>query len=94
MYSGIPNMAHTFGYINASWTLRADLTAEYVCRLLNHMTTHQQAVATPTLRPEDANMPTGRLDPGLLGGLYAADDAPVPKTGARPLAQHPRLQAG
>ena len=37
MYSGVPNMANTFGYTNASWTLKADLTAKYVCRLLNHM---------------------------------------------------------
>ena len=37
MYSGVPNMANTFGYTNASWTLKADLTAQYVCRLLNHM---------------------------------------------------------
>jgi len=37
MFSGVPNLAATFGYTNASWTLKADLTAEYVCRLLNHM---------------------------------------------------------
>ncbi len=37
MYSGVPNLANTFGYTNASWTLKADLTAEYVCRLLLHM---------------------------------------------------------
>jgi monooxygenase len=37
MLSGIPNMALAFGYTNASWTLKADLTCEYVCRLLNHM---------------------------------------------------------
>ena len=37
MYSGVPNLVSTFGYINASWTLRADLTSEYVCRLINHM---------------------------------------------------------
>ena len=37
MYSGVPNMANTFGYTNASWTLKADLTARFVCRLLNHM---------------------------------------------------------
>jgi cation diffusion facilitator CzcD-associated flavoprotein CzcO len=37
MYSGVPNLASTFGYTNASWTLKADLTAEYVCRLLAHM---------------------------------------------------------
>ncbi len=37
MFSGVPNLAATFGYTNASWTLKADLTAEYICRLLNHM---------------------------------------------------------
>jgi monooxygenase len=37
MLSGVPNMAFTVGYTNASWTLKADLTSEYVCRLLNHM---------------------------------------------------------
>lgn len=37
MLSGVPNLAFTFGYVNASWTLRADLTCEYVCRLLNQM---------------------------------------------------------
>ncbi len=55
-YSDVPNMASTFGYINASWTLRADLTCEYVCRLLNHMRATGTDQCTPRLRPEDANM--------------------------------------
>jgi monooxygenase len=37
MFSDVPNMASSFGYTNASWTLKSDLTAEYMCRLLNHM---------------------------------------------------------
>jgi cation diffusion facilitator CzcD-associated flavoprotein CzcO len=37
MYEGVPNMASAFGYTNASWTLKCDLTCEYVCRVLNHM---------------------------------------------------------
>ena len=37
MFTNIPNFANTFGYINASWTLKADLTCEYVCRLINYM---------------------------------------------------------
>ena len=37
MLSGVPNFALSFGYVNASWTLRADLTCEYVCRLLKLM---------------------------------------------------------
>jgi cation diffusion facilitator CzcD-associated flavoprotein CzcO len=37
MYSDVPNLASVFGYTNASWTLKADLVCEYVCRLINHM---------------------------------------------------------
>ena len=37
MFDGVPNFASAFGYTNASWTLKSDLTCEYVCRLLNHM---------------------------------------------------------
>ena len=40
MYSGVPNLAASFGYTNASWTLKAELIAQYVCRLLNHMDAH------------------------------------------------------
>ena len=47
MYSGVPNLASSFGYTNASWTLKCDLTCEYVCRLLNHMDRHGYAEAKP-----------------------------------------------
>ena len=57
MYSDVPNLVCTFGYINASWTLRADLTAEYVCRLLNHMDAHGARRVTPRLRDIDRDMP-------------------------------------
>ncbi len=57
MYSNIPNMVQTFGYINASWTLRADLTSEYVCRVLNHMDRLGVAQCTPRLRPNEVNAP-------------------------------------
>ena len=57
LFSGVPNMAHTYGYINASWTLRADLTARFVGRLLNHMDRRGVAQVTPTLRPADKDMP-------------------------------------
>ena len=49
MFSGVPNMASIFGYTNASWTLKADLTAVYVCRLLNHM---RRTGARQCLAPE------------------------------------------
>ncbi len=47
MYSGIPNLASSFGYTNASWTLKCDLTCQYVCRLLNHMQKNGIAYAVP-----------------------------------------------
>jgi monooxygenase len=56
-YSGVPNLVSTFGYINASWTLRADLTSEYVCRMLNHMRATGTVQCTPRLRASDAGMP-------------------------------------
>ena len=56
MYSDVPNMIQTFGYINASWTLRADIIAEYACRLLNRMDELGKKQCTPRLREEDKNM--------------------------------------
>ncbi|MBX9945056.1 MAG: NAD(P)/FAD-dependent oxidoreductase [Reyranella sp.] len=47
MYSDVPNLASVFGYTNASWTLKADLVCEYVCRLLNHMDRKGFRQATP-----------------------------------------------
>jgi monooxygenase len=47
MLSGVPNLAIAFGYTNASWTLKCDLTCEYVCRLLNHMDEHRYAFCVP-----------------------------------------------
>jgi cation diffusion facilitator CzcD-associated flavoprotein CzcO len=50
MLSGVPNLAIALGYTNASWTLKCDLTCEYVCRLLNHMDEHGYAYCTPQNR--------------------------------------------
>lgn len=47
MFSDIPNMAAMFGYTNASWTLKCELTCLYVCRLINHMDQHGYGMATP-----------------------------------------------
>ena len=58
MYSGVPNLVSTFGYINASWTLRADLTSEWVCRLLQHMDDAAADRVVPQLRSEDSGMQT------------------------------------
>jgi monooxygenase len=58
MFSDVPNLAFAIGYTNASWTLKCDLTAEYVCRLLNHMDQHDFATCTPRL-----NDPTIQEEP-------------------------------
>jgi cation diffusion facilitator CzcD-associated flavoprotein CzcO len=55
-FSDVPNMAWVFGYLRASWTLRADLVAGYVCRLLNHMDAKGVSVVTPRLRVQDKQM--------------------------------------
>jgi monooxygenase len=47
MFSGVPNMSMAMGYTNASFTLKTDLVADYVCRLLQHMDAHGYRVATP-----------------------------------------------
>jgi len=52
----MPNMASVFGYTNASWTLKADISSEFVCRLLNHMDSKGLAAATPV--NEDADIET------------------------------------
>ena len=49
MFDGVPNLAWCVGYTNASWTLRADLTSRYVCRLLNYLARHRIDIATPRL---------------------------------------------
>ncbi len=47
MFGGVPNFASVMGYTNASWTLKADLVSDYVCRLLNHMQAHRLRQCTP-----------------------------------------------
>jgi monooxygenase len=80
MYSDVPNMATAFGYTNASWTLKCDLTCEYVCRLLNHMDRHGYAQATP--RASDPSMPTQPWLDFTSGYVQRAVDK-FPKQGTR-----------
>ena len=80
-YSGVPNLASSFGYINASWTLRADLTCEYVCRLLNHMRDTATVQCTPQLRPQDAGMPERPWIDGFSAGYMQRVMHLLPKQG-------------
>jgi monooxygenase len=73
MLSGVPNFAFTVGYTNASWTLKADLTAEYVCRLLNHMRREGYTQCVPAGEdPELTRVPLINLASGyVLRGVQA-----------------------
>ena len=53
MFTGVPNLAWILGYFRASWTLRVDLVADFVCKLLNSMEAKQQRSVTVELRPHE-----------------------------------------
>jgi cation diffusion facilitator CzcD-associated flavoprotein CzcO len=90
MFTGIPNMAWVFGYFRASWTLRTDLVADFVCRLLKHMKQTGANKVTPALRPEDHNMPLlSWIDPENFNPNYLMRDMHLlPKRGDKPDWQH------
>jgi cation diffusion facilitator CzcD-associated flavoprotein CzcO len=56
MFTGVPNMAWVFGYYRGSWTLRSELIADFVCRLLHHMDETGADSVQPQLRPADQDM--------------------------------------
>ena len=82
-YSDVPNLGSTFGYVNASWTLRADLIARYVCRLLNHMDETGTQICTPRLRASDASMTLRPLLEDLTSGYIQRAADRYPKQGDR-----------
>jgi len=83
MNSDVPNMVSTFGYINASWTLRADLTAKYFCRLINHMDEVGARQCTPRLRKEDQDMPERPWIIGFSSGYIQRVLETLPRQGDR-----------
>ncbi len=90
MFTGVPNMVWVFGYFRASWTLRADLVGDFVCRLLKHMDEHGHHRMTPALRPRDKDMPLlpwidpENFNPGyIMRGMHL-----LPKRGDKPEWQH------
>ncbi|MCB4823257.1 flavin-containing monooxygenase [Roseicella aerolata] len=90
MFTGVPNMVWVFGYFRASWTLRADLVGDFVCRLLKHMQAKGAKRVEVALRPEDKDMPIlpwidpENFNPGyLMRGMHL-----LPKRGDKPEWQH------
>jgi monooxygenase len=80
MLSDFPNFAYTLGYTNASWTLKADLTSEYVCRLLNHMDAGGYRVCTPRVTdPSVTEQPLLDFNSGYV--LRSIDH--LPKQGSK-----------
>jgi len=90
MFTGVPNMAWVFGYFRASWTLRTDLVAEFVCRLLKHMKEQGTRKVEVALRPEDHNMPLlSWIDPDNFNPGYMMRNMHLlPKRGDKPEWQH------
>jgi cation diffusion facilitator CzcD-associated flavoprotein CzcO len=80
MYSGVPNLATAFGYTNASWTLKADLTSEYVCRLINYMDKRGQDFCMPVLNEGDV-LPEPFLD--FTSGYVQRSLHLMPKQGSK-----------
>ncbi len=90
MFTGVPNMVWVFGYFRASWTLRAELVADFVCRLLKHLRQRQARKVTVALRAQDRDMTllpwidAENFNAGyLMRGLHL-----LPRRGEKPEWQH------
>jgi monooxygenase len=80
MYSDVPNLASAFGYTNASWTLKCDLTCDYVCRLINYMDRHGYKSCVPhNVDPSVTELPW--LD--FSSGYVQRAIAQMPKQGSK-----------
>jgi hypothetical protein len=80
MLSGVPNFAFAFGYVNASWTLRADLSSRSVCKLLSYMDAHGYTKAAPTM---GAAPMSARPILDLSAGYIQRGAGQLPKQGPR-----------
>jgi cation diffusion facilitator CzcD-associated flavoprotein CzcO len=90
MFTGVPNLIWVFGYFRASWTLRADLVGDFVCRLLAHMDEKGASQVSVALRPEDRDMPlSGWVDPEDFNPGYLARGMHLlPRAGNKPEWRH------
>jgi len=80
MYSDVPNLASAFGYTNASWTLKCDLTCEYVCRLINYMDRHGYRKCMPhNVDPSITELPSLNFSSGYVQRSVAQ----MPKQGSK-----------
>ncbi|PXX92705.1 FAD-containing monooxygenase EthA [Marinobacter vulgaris] len=80
MVEGVPNAGMLFGYTNISWTLKVDIAAEYLCRLLNHMDAHGKRVCVP--RDTGDSRGEGTVMGGLDSGYIRRADDRLPRQGS------------
>jgi monooxygenase len=78
MYGGVPNLINTMGYVNASWTLKSDLTARFACRLLRYMDRHGKTIAAPAAPPAGMTLTPWSA---LSSGYFARARDITPKQG-------------
>ena len=90
MFSGVPNLASVFGYTNASWTLRADLLAEYFCRLINFMDARAYVEARP--KEPDPLTPVKPLG-NLKSGYFKRAEERLPREGMKGPWRNPQNYA-
>ena len=83
MCSDVPNLLTTFGYLNASWTLRADIIAEFMCRLVNYMDEVGARYFVPRLRDSEQDMPQRAWIEGFSSGYIQRVLHKLPKQGDR-----------
>lgn len=90
MFTGLPNLVWVFGYFRASWTLRADMIGDFVCRLLAHMEKKGKKQVEVALRPEDKDMKIGNwIDPEDFNPGYLMRNMHLlPKAGDKPEWRH------
>ena len=90
MFTGVPNLAWVFGYFRNAWTLRSELIADFVCRMLKHMQEKGARRVEVGLRREDHNMPLGPfIDPDNFNAGYLQRALPIlPQRGDKPEWQH------
>ncbi|MEP7348773.1 MAG: NAD(P)/FAD-dependent oxidoreductase [Sphingorhabdus sp.] len=79
MFNDVPNLASIFGYVNASWTLKTDIVADYVCRLLKAMDAKGAKIANPHL--DDPDMPRLPFVNDFSSGYFARSLDKLPKNG-------------
>lgn len=78
MLSGVPNLAMVFGYLRASWTLRADLVSDYLCRMFDHMAERQARMVVPQIPQADRDMPLRPwIDPEDFNSGYITRALPI-----------------